>query len=92
MTDNKHSFEESQLSEYSQLIYSQLLEGLATISNFEKDSSSKFPEIEGKIDQEVEDVFNLFLERILLQPNAYSTILCPLSLVNKNFMNQIGLL
>lgn len=64
MTDNKHSFEESQLSEYSQLIYSQLLEGLATITNFDKDSSLKFPEIEGQIDQEVEDVFNLLLLRV----------------------------
>lgn len=72
MTDNKYSFEESQLSEYSQLIYSQLLEGLATISNFEKDSSPKFPEIEGEIDQEVEDVFNLLLLRVITLPRGAS--------------------
>jgi hypothetical protein len=38
MADNKYSFDNGQ-SDYSQFIYSQLLEGLATISNLEKDSS-----------------------------------------------------
>lgn len=72
MSDNKYSFEENQLSENSQLTHNQILEGLAAITNFEKDSSSKFPEIEGQIDQEVEDVFNLLLLRIIALSNVSS--------------------
>lgn len=72
MTDNKYSFDNGQLSEYSQFIYNQLLEGLATISNIEKNSISKFPEIEGKIDPEVEEVFNLLLKRIITIPKVTS--------------------
>ena len=70
MTDNKNSFHNGQ-SDYNHFIYNQLLEGLATISNFE-DSNSKFPEAEGKLDQEVEDVFNLLLERVIIQPKVTS--------------------
>lgn len=71
MADNKYSFDNGQ-SDYSQFIYSQLLEGLATISNIEKDSSSNFPEIEGKIDQEVEDVFNLLFKSVITIPKVTS--------------------
>lgn len=71
MADHKYSFQNSK-SDYRQLIYSQLLEGLATISNLEKNSESKFPEIEGKIAQEVEDVFNLLLKRIITIPKVNS--------------------
>lgn len=72
MADNKYSFQNGQ-SDYSQFIYSQLLEGLATISNLEKDSRSKFPEIEGKIDRQVEDVFNLLLKRIVVKPKSLTS-------------------
>lgn len=72
MTDNKYSFDNGQ-SDYSQFIYSQLLEGLATISNPEKDISSKFPDIEGKIDRQVEDVFNLLLKRVVVKPKSLTS-------------------
>lgn len=71
MADNKYSFDNGQ-SDYSQFIYSQLLEGLDTVSNIEKNSSSKFPEIEGKIDREVEDVFNLLLKTVITIPKVTS--------------------
>lgn len=89
MADNKSSYDNGQLSDYSQFIYSQLLEGLATISNFE-DSSSKFPEAEGKIDQEVEDVFNLLLVRVIIQPKGTSPQSLNSSQQKSNLLNKIA--
>lgn len=67
MSGNNHAFGDEELFEYSQLI-----EGLPTIPSLQKPNSSDFPE-EGKIDPEVEEVFNLLLKRVIIHPKINSS-------------------
>jgi ABC-type multidrug transport system fused ATPase/permease subunit len=65
MTGNNHAFGEEELFEYSQLI-----EGLPKITSLENPNNSDFTETEGKIDPEVEEVFNLLLKWVIIHPKA----------------------
>lgn len=67
MTDSNYPLEDEQLFDYSELI-----EGLATVSSIEKSNYLDFSDPLNK--QAVEDLFNLLLELILIQPQADDVI------------------
>lgn len=66
MNNSKQPFDDGQLFEYSQLI-----EGLAAITSFKNSSYSTYSEVKEKLSkQEVEDIFDILLERVITAPQV----------------------